>query len=672
MTKKERKAVSTQVNTTRELPEIEYISVIPGAGKTRWAARYILDNAVSKKSILLYVAPTNTLLNQVLNVEIARLNDNDDNRVQYADVGNEKLPWFRVISADSAPDHVNICKTLTTVLNGGSTQGYRSAKPGDCLFITHQAFLNLAGLRSRKRIEVIFDEAGSFTIQSRKIKLDPVSLRVFHEYVDFTVCSDGKGQKTEYRRLRLRKEADWDHIPHIQLDKDFVALLERLKSRRYDVYTINNRGDDHLFFDVVSPTRIFRGFKRAVVMSAFFESSEMYHILAKRNRMVCINEELDMDRMRRILKNRYSKVVLHPVAVARKSAVTGESLPILTKTLLHGNLLVTDKQYKMLLAFRARWRSHLGQRNTAVTLIKLLRQGLSYLDSRSEFSMALRELKNKLRGAFGNPTMDPLEIFLDISTGILDEHDAISTANGGAALLVINKGLTRKQQHLAEQFEVISPRSHGMNQWSDRTALVFLGAFNPTPTMAKFFKFYIPKYNPTFEWVGNTALQNMNRTCIRDPNNINVVHAVLPDELIAKYVADQLGGVPKVMKPRISIGMYLNEKTDFKLFGSYTSDSDVRVQTRPLRCSNGGGSHYESTVNLRLNALARHLKRKITPRKKQQLEAEQQHLKEMKAKGLRHVDPDYKYRHHIRESTFVKYLAKAADPTCCLRRNSAN
>lgn len=274
--------------------KIFYVDALPGVGKSYTAIHSVAVPHVRNKhnSILIYAVPTDRLKFEIFKEMIAAGID-------------EKLIW-QTSSRDGAGRVQDQFRQLVVGENG---------KPGilngSIILTTHECLARVPlDMRGRERCVVIYDEARACLQESYTLTL-PTDVREYltkprnHPTSDGgnVHCSIMRGRKVfDYNDEKFFVVSWTNH--RIDPPKDSASLVTKfsltsavegqrlhdfmlsVRSSALDIYVSRaSKKGTYVIRNVLSPVRMFRGYAKILILSAFFRTSQMYHFL--------INENLD-------------------------------------------------------------------------------------------------------------------------------------------------------------------------------------------------------------------------------------------------------------------------------------------------------------------------------------------------------------------------------------------
>jgi hypothetical protein len=520
--------------------KVNFISAIPGLGKTRWAIRDMVAG-LRRHGRSFYVAPTIQLLEQVYE-ELEQL------------LTAEELKLVFMIHSGSTGrvmDHVEAC------IRGGKCEGikYQPAKPGTTILLSHNAFLQLKVDPVYDEFNVYFDEARKVVTQGR-----PVSLKTSEEQHLFRSLFelDDRQEKSGFRRVHcvsgaetiLRENGAFTKTSNLPRQfKKIVQLFKLASNPRYEVFLRFPRnadaheksGGDYLmrsydFYEIVVPSKLFLGFKNVTVIAAHFEDSQMYHLLKNDDNIKLVSSRHllgpEQNKRFRILQSRYQSVVIVPLTPQFKC---------LSKHQLEDQILAPDLKVD----------SILGKIHTVTGVRRCLKQQKMNTGYKfdPEVLKAITYL-NKVKEV----ELDPLSWYIRAARRVINSWKKKYPV-AGAPLVVLNHDLAKLKRYTEllksrttglPTMEILSMMNHGLNCYQDRNVMAFLASVNPPPQMIEFFTDQIPGYDFSKDHVADVCIQSVCRLSIRDTQASEPVLAIVPDLAIAQLLNEKMYSLARV------------------------------------------------------------------------------------------------------------------------------
>ncbi len=493
---------------------------MPGIGKTHWAIQRICKMSAKRAGILMYVAPTIKLLEEVYE------------QIKGHVAAETKLYFLH---GGSMP----VSRQINAALLGGAVRKNANfwverAEAGDVLFITHAAFINMAAFPRADEIFVFFDEAKKLVVQIGTPEF-PLS-----DTLDFY----GKV-------LDIRKEGSFSKVSSIvpvetakQILSDkriirdsngrkntygvaFLRFFRKVINPRLEIYVAPIKGK-YQFFEAILPSRVFSGFKRSYLMAANFTDSQMYHMLRDKVNFINLTPKLPTER-KKLLLSQYKNTIIVPLTKTERP---------LSKWSLSGLLAREGHEIRIANEIFAT-----GARNTIRELATIAFAHLPVKTSK-ECAKAVQILRREK--ASNNIHTKP---FLWYYEEFLKVHKRMTRKYGleGPPILAVNK---QYAEYVDTRSILLPFMPQGLNSYMGSNCVGYIAAVNPTPAMIRFFKFYLPTYDFALDHVGDHALQCVTRSAIRDVNNEKPVVVVVTDLAIARILQNKLFGLPKIINYR--------------------------------------------------------------------------------------------------------------------------
>lgn len=512
--------------------KVRYISGIPGIGKTRWAILRMTECLDSEKGIILYVSPTGDLLGEVYR-QLIEARPGRANRV------------YNIYG-----DHVqsgSVVSTLKLRLTGGINQlgvQYKAAPQGSIFLVTHEGFIRVTSPFPRaKELEVIFDESRKCVAQGKVLNFSSLEQQQALEEClifdkDATVGSFSKvtsqpGAWVTFKNLSAERGCKLTHT-QTSIFQNFFALT---RNPRVDIYIggrANSKKTSFNTFEVMLPSKVFEGFKRVTLLSAYFEDSQMYHLLKQQNiRLTDITFEVpEYSRRRGLLIERYKQVTLVSLTPQEISLSLSSQLGFMI------DFKYADIFDKL--------------KEAGISTPKELRALREiYLDSNAgrdkRYHKALDILAEHKEHLVTSPVMWMLQESRKIIRNWMARYHIKKVKK---PLLVLNKRIASfALQHDADafdNFELISTSVHGLNKYSNRNVIAFLAAINPTPDLIRLYRTLLPEYDFEKDHVADICVQCACRLSVRDTEAVEPVLVITPDHRINGLLYDRLYKSPSL------------------------------------------------------------------------------------------------------------------------------
>ncbi len=521
---------------------LDYISVPPGVGKTKWAIDYIAANSRSRKEIIVYCAPTTLLLKQVFldTKRVFKLTENTKLSITFRGVQEDKelsqYTGFRDMSE------------LRPMTYYASTIMERMT-PGSCLFLTHATFLSIKDYLRKGRYHVIFDEAAEMQISPDKMQIDQKSVALLNSMVAFQIFPNIGIEPAEvltqsiidreyqpYYRLRCLEDSSsysdrYKNFADITKNHKLVELIQKASQDQFSVFVkeerVKNKHTYH-FFDFVTPNGIFHGYDKVTLLSAFFEESLMFKILQNSYELRNVNHLVDTEREKAIYQGYRNLEIIYlfdfnrPLsknflenAVHVKEGREDYYLKFLDRyvPLISNELMLEDKEATKVLV------EHIVKEPNS-RVLTIMEKRLKEKDF-DRFDYIAEKLK---------PAHKAIQSLIrkDLKKRVTEGFEVVEKPLVIANLGKVIQNRFGKTQHvdlmvpIHKGFEWLRTRSHGLNSFSKRNVFVSLAALNMQPHVMAFYDFLLPNFDTSILST-HTILQGVTRTRIRKIDNTKKV-----------------------------------------------------------------------------------------------------------------------------------------------------
>lgn len=514
----------TRIWSSKMTTKINYISAIPGLGKTKFSVSQLARCVREKTNYAMYVAPTVELLLEVESYLKQELSVQEMTQVRIFHSKDDKVG--------------TVSHSVKMALTGGKDQHgriFKEPKLGMVMLVTHATFMNLKNLPGSEIIDLYFDEARKCVSQSHSIKLTSkkqkylvlkaLSLERHGDTRYFKVTSDIS--KQDY--LKLMAKTTWEPRQRRAVD----ALVKAAHNKRFDTYVSGVKDKSLKIFEVTMPSKIFDGFKSVTLMSAFFEDSQMYHLLKMAGtELIDVSYQAvpNYKERHQELIARYRKVSVIPLLNQQQ---------VLSKSHLSGFLISDDREDLLTklqeLGFESKGR------------LRVLKEYA--LDSRS-YTLSDQDKKALKLLADNKEDFEfvPLEWMLRETKAVIKswaKSEGIKKIK--SPLLIVNKKYERDAERLASDYKIISTQVHGLNKYYQHEVVVFLAAINPTPDLCRFYSTYLPEYNIEKDHVADVCIQCVCRGSVRDTNTSKPTLVVVSDLGIMNHVHEKMFKRPTLL-----------------------------------------------------------------------------------------------------------------------------
>lgn len=595
-------------NIRAAVSTIHYASVLPGTGKTYWAIENLATRIIEKRDITLYVAPTHALLDEVERSLKKKVPKNQHSMIHR--IGTSRS--FEHHHNDSATQRLRI--KIEGGINSFKVQSF-PAPIGSVILCTHEAFIRLPhnvingkpALSRRPEVSVIFDEARKCTASVNKSRLPlPVVRELFAKYIRMVEpkgSAPGTFPKSSgYHRLEVigRDTAQLDELfartkATRQARSSLVDILKEAMNDATSLYgslkldATGRIGNSAILQTVIVPYQLFQGWKQVLLLSAFFESSQMYHLLKAREvnlersdgesmtaykerlalALACADESVRLvDVTKKIVNTKRVKAVR---ARYKQTAISylSEHTSFSQRQLTNGVMVDSDfigtpaaKEFTIKYLAMLEKKDTLKGKTPKVPLryiVSLIRHSK---DSTLNLSQADKEIIKHVSTLPGLEKMRyPLEWYAAkasiMSTFWYAKNDKevqplpITCNTGGADRPYVRAIDTT----LPEDTWIEMPmRSQGLNKFKSYDTLAFLATLNPRPEVVALMNQLCPEYDPKLDHTIDQCIQSATRCSIRNTKSTSKPLIIVTDRQLAEGVRDHLCGLPKIIKP-IKLGV---------------------------------------------------------------------------------------------------------------------
>lgn len=525
--------------------DMYYISGVPGLGKTSWAISNIVTKIQEKSGPVIYVAPTRKLIKQV---------SNDIIKLLVKKGYTPKDAKNKIIYVHSSPGikkGANVAEMLKAAVSGREISGLAKMPKFDTdtvVFMTHAGFYSLRPDTIPKEVKssitVYFDEAKKSVFNRTSIKMNEEAAAAFNSMFTKTKYENSTyflitpsanyntaTLQTVVKGLSSIREAQYVH-----------SIIQDVKNPSLEVYVSTPEiKAGTRFYGVTLPSKVFKGYKQVTFMAAYFENSQMYHLLKadRTNRLVDITSTLPNYKQRlSYIRQRYSHAVIVPLTVQDT---------VLTITSLQGILIPRLR----LLSLQKKL-DKLGL--TAADIRKCVDYIHTGYDTERD-EVKIQKAVQLIKKA--KIQKDPMDWYLRRSEQVVTSWNK-SYKETKIPLMFVNNAY---QDNIdSDKFRIVSTASHGINAYRDHSIAAFLAAINPDRQMINFMRARVgDEYNYQKDFVVDTCLQSISRSSVRDTESKSKILIILPDLKLAEYVRDSMMELPRIdTRFAIHFGDYVN------------------------------------------------------------------------------------------------------------------
>lgn len=569
---------------------LEYVSGHPGLGKTQASIDYMVQHLTNpeKSSILIYTPPLVCIIEEVYEQLLNRFPSTKKAR---ALASSYLVPLY---GKPSSPEKKNyslcppgqVMQSIYIVLGRDKPDTSKSTllrkmPLGSILFITHKSFRSIEPLAAFEHIEVIFDEAEKFIDPISKVRFPSKKIKkTFLGLFDLkpAISADSPRAKKrspgyqeasvpdsltkaalhdtleemqqEYRIFgNHRQESNKKHkdkpIPQTQIN-DLIRSL--FNPRQQTFFDTSEQSLD--VFKVTLPTHCFIGFKRAIVMASHFEDTQMYHLLVNqpnvRLRDITATFIPNYQEKLEKIEARQANTYIFPLI---------KDKGVLSKTHFHNPLVpqeLAEETREFLHKYEIQGSDVFFHRTLALPPGE---DEEEHKTLKPNHQLVAESYALENRGVI----FHTLEWYVaQAALVILKARQKLKLwefpqkPNSNIPLLTFNDGfykeLKAKDKALSLPFEHVDHFAKGVNKYQDSNAIAFLASINPPRELKSFFKDLLPTYDYHSDHVGDTLVQCICRTSIRDKEATNPIIVVVANQQAAEILKNKLGGRPKIIK----------------------------------------------------------------------------------------------------------------------------
>jgi hypothetical protein len=567
-------------NPSPDFTEVYYVNSYPGAGKTHRAlliARETLIKGTDAGYVLVYAAPTERLIKQF-----------KDALEKMLGVRRALIDRVKTVESGQVPVAVKLEGLLNSKDLGSSV--IPKLDDGSVILCTHACIsLVRSNMPGKQRVSLIFDEARQCVQREFSMKLPTKVIMDLHRSVvineslptmDLSRWSWDPASNHVLTHDSVRTL--WPRVSEAIL-KRYMNLVSHIKNGALHVWVsmvdFDAREDEMRVNVILSPTRLFFGYGKVLILSAFFEHSQMYHLLRRhaidfgteagklraaatdrRDRIVLSNvtdQLIDAERVKRIKEDRLSRAlmtyVFEDVSLAkyhiqRGIVVPGEKRAKFKETSAqYQTLFEAEKSplrraepYKQLL--HAARSPDIVVKDTAMPRVELLESLEPLKLSVVQYMVAAAsKLQRKWlkTNRMGHETLLICVNAKESSSSFrsLFEEERIDE--------LLNKGTVGKDRRV----EAAPVVSQGLNTWASYHTAAFLATVKLAPMTIRFLKSIISDYKPELDRTVDQCIQFIFRSSLRNADSNNECLLIVSDSELAQLVNETLGGPIKIVPP---------------------------------------------------------------------------------------------------------------------------
>lgn len=575
-------SIEDNTQSVMQVARVHYVNSIPGAGKTRAALQFAVEtlhNHGTADHVLVYAAPTHKLLSQFYN-DLSRKVTN-----------KRHMKHVHVITGTRS--HLPVHTQFAALLNSYSDADIvmKQVPNGSVILVTHECLRKIpVDQPGKNRVSLIFDEARQCMQLTMNMKA-PINV------VEFVrtghVINSEALPSTAVARWSWRSDARIDENQIRSLWKEshprpnkrevqkFMSFIEALRNDSQHIWVkLDAEASQLQDFQVnvtMSPSRLFANYGKVLIMSAFFEYSQMFHMLKRQEcdlttragikRAVLLDPEdrvslvnvtdalINNERVRRILGRRLSRATMTYV-------LKDESL---SKYHINQGIVIDYKTGAELIQFSKRYQELFDAENTGAAKPSSFRAFLNVIRNttdgttvtrsalkRSKLLLSLKPSKlsvvqhlalqsSKLQRAWLARMNRPKEPLL-LCVNSKANHGDHSSVWLSEQLDKLNVGEERVQE--------VPVVNQGLNKWMASNTAAFMATVKMPPDQIRFLKTLLPDYNPDLDRTVDQCIQFIFRSSLRDAKSVANCLLVVSDYKLAEQVNQTLGGHIKLIAPQ--------------------------------------------------------------------------------------------------------------------------
>lgn len=607
----------TEPNDT--ITDIYYVNSYPGAGKTHRALRIAattLNTGESCGHILVYAAPTELLLQQFY----------DDLSKTVKSL--RQMKNVHIVSSRSSKTTVaNHFEGLLNSKQVGSTV-INKVSNGSVILCTHACIQSIRStMPGKDRVSLIFDEARQCVQREFKVT---VPLRVMEAvksdsvYVHDAVTSTSIARWSWIPDARPFTETQiktlWGKKPAKGAMERFMSFLEHIRNGAMHVWVSRDehtRDAEEVGVNVIlSPERLFYGYGKVLILSAFFEHSQMFHLLKRKE----VDLSTRVGRSRYLLLERQDRVKLHNVTDAlidgkRVTQIKHGRLSkaVMTYVLEHESLskyhiqrgiVIPRAKHKQMKKFNQKYYDLFSNESNGVKVPETYRK--------------MFDLMNHERTSFRSdvlPRVELIESMKPIKLSVVQYLVAASSKIQRAWLA--DNGMKKEpmlvcinarehvsshqslyaQERIDELLNKKEPKvvrvpvmSQGLNDWASHHTAAFLATVKLSSQQIKFLQQIIPGYDPDLDRTVDQCIQFIFRSSIRKAESASRCLLIVSDRKLAESVNKTLGSPLEILAPSELVDDW--RPYGIAVYAGVEEAESKSARNRAYRTSEGGREVY--------------------------------------------------------------------------------
>lgn len=531
---------------------IHYVNALPGTGKTHEFLHTMVKShfANPDSDVLIYAAPTNLLLEEV-EAELKRL---------YPKQYSRKL--IQGISSDDGDGRV--ADKLHAALSG--TETLRPVPKYTILLVSHECIARAGDFPNKARVSLVYDEARACLQDNYRIKLtqpvydfltQPEPGKNMGRVKDVTITLPGRSPirlwtfntaegytpVTEEELVPLLKKSTQTR----RVARRIVDMMDNVESPAIDVHVdiqkmTKNGETEYVVNNVHNPARMFHGYRRVLIMSAFFESSQMFHFLKIGSFLSEFKKMEIRDVTHKVIDPRRVAAIVNRLRATYITFVV-DSDSELNKTQLVDGIAVATKAN--LEKWNTTWKSLFDGRSETYRAVLA-----KYEASKSSNRFTLKNRSKPFEWFSQNPYVfgSAIKYSTSMASRLFDAF--LTKAGQSAPYLPIGVppyyravgGATDSGVWESEELSKIGPIkleqlrmvSHGLNKYSAIPGAAFIASMKYAPGEFAFFQGLIPEYDAAVDRTVDYAVQLLWRCNMRNANSKSKNLLILTDSVMAR------------------------------------------------------------------------------------------------------------------------------------------
>lgn len=611
-----------QYSIDGQVQRIDYLSSLPGGGKTTWAIRQIASRIRSGTGVTIYTGPTHKLLEEIRIKIQTELEPELHHRIIKLDDGLRTSLGLTTLKATARVLMKAVRRPVS--VNGITVP---QLEPGTVIMMAHQTFLRLDSgysdegkslLPNRKRVHVIFDEAQKCALNPSQMSLSPELVAILSKFLPLDELHEAN-TPIEIKSKLTKRELDTAlqlYAKDNKLTDSVSRMFTSMKMVMEHVYgqsirvlgmaRLNPKSATLQLHAVLDPARVFYGWKSVTLMAARLENSQMYHMLRLSTYSQLTGEDEDMFERRiqdiecpiELREKMVPEIAVQERALKRTWSnafitwASGGQSKLSMELLDNGVVIKPDpgESFDLWLAGLKRVNIESGARLQSGILKTLVRQ-VSGIPGNGHLMLDNRELVDYIKTLPNPLPYTPIQYLLKRS---VDINRAWNKAQGNyeptPLLATINVGDGKFEKDVqamnyTEDDIILVPfMSQGSNEYIEHHVFAFLASVNPHPGSKTAMETLCPDYNSDLDHLVDQAVQSLTRSSIRVPEVDAFRLMILPDEESARNVWKHgFSGYPALIAPEkigdIGIGNGLTKK-DARDLADAHSIAALRVQSK--------------------------------------------------------------------------------------------